>query len=264
MNKQQNGTSRGIEWCDYTWNPVGGCQHGCRWEMPDGSIAECYAETIAERVAQSKYIHGFEHHYWNPHLLEEPLKLKTPARIFIDSMSDLMGAWVPVEQVEQVLDVCRRAPWHTFQLLTKNSPRLELFDFPPNVWVGVSAPPSMMFGRNLSPLQQQRMVKRLLKALSAVNVPVRWMSIEPLSFDIAPLLENSNLQWAVIGAATNGRKTYQPKPEWVANVLDTLDAQGTKVFFKGNLEWSPWREEFPVVELPIDHLQLSEFVLSLA
>jgi protein gp37 len=71
------------------------------------------------------------------------------------------------------------------------------------------------------------------------------MSIEPLSFDIAPLLVDSDLQWAVIGAATNGPKSYQPRPEWVVNVLDVLDAQNTAVFFKGNIEWSPWREEFP-------------------
>mgnify|MGYP001301506637 FL=1 len=250
MNKQKNGKGgRGIEWCDYTWNPVRGCHHGCRWEMPDGTVAECYAETVAERVAQKAYPHGFEHHYWNPELLAEPLKLKTPSKIFLDSMSDLMGHWVPAEQVEQVLEVCRQADHHIFQLLTKNAPRLQEFDFPPNVWVGVSAPPSIMFGKHLSLAQQKRMVERTLKALKTVNVPVRWMSLEPLSFDIAPLLLDSGLQWAVIGAATNGRLTYQPQPEWVANVLEVLDAQGTKVFFKGNLEWSIWREEFPREEI---------------
>ena len=37
MNKQaKSEIKRGIEWTDYTWNPIGGCQHGCRWEMPDG------------------------------------------------------------------------------------------------------------------------------------------------------------------------------------------------------------------------------------
>jgi protein gp37 len=246
MNKQQKGQSRGIEWCDYTWNPVRGCKHGCRWIMPDGTVAECYAETIAERVAQKAYEHGFEHHYWNPHVLNEPLKLKTHARIFLDSMSDLMGHWVPTQEVDQVLDICRTAHWHTFQLLTKNAPRLKEFMFPPNVWVGVSAPPSIMFGRKLSFAQQKRMVQRQFDILDNVDVPVRWMSIEPLSFDIAPLLEGRNLQWAVIGAATNGRQTYQPEPEWVQNVLDVLDAQDTQVFFKGNLEWNPWREGFPV------------------
>lgn len=246
MNKQQKGNSRGIEWCDYTWNPVRGCQHGCRWVMPDGTVAECYAETIAERVAQKAYEHGFEHHYWNPHVLNEPLKLKIPARIFLDSMSDLMGHWVPAEEVEQVLDVCRQAHWHTFQLLTKNAPRLKEFKFPPNVWVGVSAPPSIMFGRKLSFTQQKRMVQRQLDILDNIDVPVRWMSIEPLSFNIAPLLEGHNLQWAVIGAATSGRRAYQPEPEWVQNVLDVLDAQDTQVFFKGNLEWHEWREKFPL------------------
>jgi len=245
MNKQQKANSRGIEWCNYTWNPVRGCQHGCRWIMPDSTFAECYAETIAERVAQKVYEHGFEHHYWNPQVLNEPLKLKTSARIFLDSMSDLMGHWVSSEEIEQVLEICRQADWHTFQLLTKNAPRLLEFDFPPNVWVGVSAPPSIMFGRPLSFLQQKRMVQRQLDVLNNVDVAVRWMSIEPLSFDIAPLLENSNLQWAVIGAATNGVKTYQPEPHWVQNVLDVLDAQGTLIFFKGNLKWQPWREAFP-------------------
>lgn len=246
MNKQAKPKgSRGIEWTDYTWNPVQGCKHSCRWTMPDGSIAECYAETIANRVAQKAYPHGFEHHYWNPQKLDAPLKLKSPARIFLDSMSDLMGHWVPAEQVQRVLEVCREAGWHQFQLLTKNAPRLLEFEFPSNVWVGVSAPPSQMFGRTLSFAQQQRMVVRQLDVLGRVRVPVRWMSIEPLSFDIAPLLHRSPLEWAVIGAATNGHKTYQPEPQWVENVLNTLQSQGTRIFFKGNLTWDPWLEEMP-------------------
>jgi len=246
MNKQRKPSgSRGIEWTDYTWNPVQGCKHGCRWTMPDGSVAECYAETIANRVAQKAYQHGFEHHYWNPHKLREPLKVKESARIFLDSMSDLMGHWVPADEIEQVLDICRQASWHHFQLLTKNAPRLLEFDFPPNVWIGVSAPPSQMFGKPLSFKQQQRMVIRQLEILAQLNVPVRWMSIEPLSFNIAPLLKESPLEWAVIGAATNGNRTYQPEPEWVQNVLNVLDEQNTAVFFKGNLDWPDWREHFP-------------------
>ncbi len=216
--------------------------------MPDGTIAECYAETVAERVAQNSYTQGFEYHYWRPELLAEPLKNRKPARIFMDSMSDLMGHWVPDDQIEEVLAICRQAPWHTFQLLTKNAPRLLKFDFPDNVWVGVSAPPSIMFGRPLSMAQQSRMLIRMVEVLRQVSVPVRWMSIEPLSFDIAPLLVDSPLQWAVIGAATNGSKAYQPKQEWVENVLRVLDSQDTKVFFKGNLIWQPWREEFPLVD----------------
>jgi protein gp37 len=252
MNKQNKGQGRrGIEWTDYTWNPVAGCKHACRWKMPDGTVAVCYAETVAERVAQAAYPHGFEHHYWRPEALQEPLKVSKPSKIFLDSMSDLMGAWVPEAEIQQVLEVCAQAHQHTFQLLTKNAPRLTKFKFPANVWVGVSAPPSFFKGKPLSFAQQQKMVLRQLEVLQKVDVPVRWMSIEPLSFDIAPLLQGSPLEWAVIGAATNGAKAYQPKPEWVSNLLGVLDAQGTQVFFKGNIDWPEWREAFPSVALPI-------------
>jgi protein gp37 len=70
--------------------------------MPDGSVAICYAEAVAERLAASAYPHGFAHHYWRPEMLQAPLKVKQPAKIFLDSMSDLMGHWVPDEQRVQL------------------------------------------------------------------------------------------------------------------------------------------------------------------
>lgn len=247
MNKQQKSPDkRGIEWTDYTWNSVGGCKHRCRWQMPDGTTAICYAEAVANGVARHAYPEGFEHHYWNPHLLNEPLKLATPAKIFLDSMSDLMGHWVPREQILQVLDICRQADWHTFQLLTKNAPRLLEFDFPPNVWVGVSMPPTQMFGKPLNFEQRQAYMKRALDVLGKVNVPVRWVSFEPLSWDVSAMVHfNPSIQWAVIGAATNGAKAYQPTPENVSRLLAVLDHYRIPVFFKGNLKWETWREEFP-------------------
>lgn len=151
MNKQK--LPHGIEWTrvqkcldgdivtlpGYTWNPTGGCLHGCTWQMPDGSITECYAKTVAERLATSSYERGFEQHYWRPDALKQPLKLKEPAGIFVGSMADLFGHWVPEEQIRQVIDVMRQANWHTFQTLSKYPVRLPEFNpFPENVWVGVS------------------------------------------------------------------------------------------------------------------------------
>ena len=52
MNKQG---PNGIRWCDYTWNVVTGCLHECQWRMRDGSVAECYAKTIAEGLASAAY-----------------------------------------------------------------------------------------------------------------------------------------------------------------------------------------------------------------
>lgn len=256
MNKQvktKNGlvTGRGIEWTDYTWNPVAGCHHGCSWKMPDGSIAECYAKTVAESVAQAAYPDGFANTYWHPERLAEPGRIKIPSRIFLDSMSDLMDIHVTDDQVNQVLETCEKAPWHQFQLLTKNAPRLKKFKFPKNIWVGASLPPSFMFGKELNHNQQEEMLARTLMHLGTIKSYGNkvWVSFEPLSWDCAHRVRMSDtiLDWAVIGAATNGRKTFQPEKFWVDNLLNALDYTKTAVFFKGNLEWpiDEWREEFP-------------------
>ena len=79
QEKRRNGkiVGRGIQWCNATYNPVGGCFHGCRWIMPDGSIATCYAEDVAKKF-KSAYPDGFGNHYWRPHILNDPLKYKEP------------------------------------------------------------------------------------------------------------------------------------------------------------------------------------------
>jgi protein gp37 len=250
----------GIEWTHVfgmgtgrTWNPVGGCEHECRWDMPDGQVAICYAELIANKFSTA-YPQGFDHHYWRGDaVLSEPLKHKKPLGIFLDSMSDLMGHWVPEDQINQVLDICKQTPQHVYMLLTKNAPRLLQFKFPANVWVGVSVPPTQMFGKKLTENAQVAMLERSLKVLAKVEADVRWMSIEPLSWDVAPIIERSvvKLQWAIVGAATHGPRVYQPKPEHVRRVVKVLDDMQAAVFYKGNLRHNAaaaeWREEFPQV-----------------
>lgn len=253
MNRQG---VRGIEWTHvfgpgtgWTWNPTAGCLHGCTWQMPDGSITECYAKTVAERLAQSTYTQGFEHHYWRPHALKAPLKVKEPAGIFVGSMADLFGHWVPEEEIKQVLGVMEEAHWHTFQTLSKYPVRIPEFNpFQENVWVGVSLPA----GHLLKPAGGARALKAYLRHMEQVQASIRFMSIEPLWFDVAPvfeewLAEHDRLpfEWAIIGAASNGAKVYQPKPEWVQTLLDILDHQAMPVHFKGNLAWSPRRSHFP-------------------
>lgn len=255
MNKQK--APKGIEWSrvygrpGYTWNPVAGCPHGCQWEMPNGEMAICYAKEVAEGLAQSAYPHGFEHHYWKPNKLDEPLKLKTPAGIFLDSMSDLMAYWVTDEQIRAVLEVVQAADHHIFFLLTKNAPRLLKFtsEFPPNLWIGASMPPTVFRGNILSPEQQERMFAKTLSVLKQIDVPVKWVSFEPLSFDVSSEVRffPTAINWAVIGAASNGRQTFQPDPNHVERLLEVLDRNQIPTFFKGNLAWSPWREEFPEV-----------------
>ena len=98
----------GIEWTESTWNPVTGCNKispGCKY---------CYAERMAQRLhsmGQPNYKDGFKLTL-QPKMLELPLHWKKPQTIFVNSMSDLFHEDVPLEYIQRVFDVMRRAHWH--------------------------------------------------------------------------------------------------------------------------------------------------------
>lgn len=255
---------RGIEWCDETRNATGGCMHACRWKMPDGSTAVCYAEQLAERgVAKSAYPQGFAAHYWRPKALKGLPRGKAPLLIFCDSMSDLFSASVPAEHVRAVLDAMREAPHHAYQALTKAAPGILHFvdELPPNLWVGVSSPPDEVHAKQLTRAQQAAMLRKALEVLREVRERtgnIVWMSAEPVSWDLTEVIgDGHSLDWCVIGAASNGPTLYQPEPEHVRRLLALFDRTGTPVFFKGNIaplmntqpfgdaELDRWREDFP-------------------
>lgn len=257
MNKQKTGS--GIEWTQiggrtgYTWNPIGGCFHDCKWQMPDGTIAGCYAKDIAEKVARSAYPQGFEHSYWHPEKLEEPLKLKQGAGIFLDSMSDLMGHWVEDSQIHDVLTICRQASQHIFFLLTKNPRRLSHFSYPDNVFVGASCPPDYFKGQALTEHQQDVMMHQTLKSLALVEASVKWVSFEPLSRDYHRIVASQAgaINWAVIGAASKGKEHFAPDAIHFKAMKNVLDGLNVPMFFKGNMECLPdavrdWREDYPL------------------
>jgi protein gp37 len=251
---------RGIEWCDETRNVTGGCMHECRWEMPDGTTAICYAESLAENgVASAAYPHGFKHHYWRPEQLKALAKGKDPLLIFCDSMSDLFAPAVPEEQVRQILAAMKKSPHHTYQSLTKAAPQLlkYLDDLPPNLWVGVSSPPDWMMGKRLNFIRQVAMLKRSLEVLRTVRQVtgnIVWMSAEPVSWDLSIVIrEDHPLDWIVIGAASSGPRYFMPDPDHIDKLLQVLDLTKTPVFYKGNLgrliesnnNLGRWREDFP-------------------
>jgi protein gp37 len=120
MNKQ---TVNGIPYCDYTWNPITGCLHGCPY---------CYARRIAHRW------HGGFKPAFHPERLGEPRKVKKPAWIFVGDMGDMFGNWVPREQIEAVFQIIRETPWHVYLLLTKNPKRYQEFNIPDNCLIGTT------------------------------------------------------------------------------------------------------------------------------
>jgi protein gp37 len=271
MNKQGkiiNGKVVGIEWTKtflpdgterqgYTWNPIAGCFHACAWTMPDGTIANCYAEDIAERIAGAAYPHGFEHHYWKQWTLKEPLDQKKPSKIFVGSMADVFGHWVPEEQIEQIFDICSQARQHTFQFLTKNPRRVKKFIgfIPANCWIGASTPPDFIWNKPLAKEQRVRWLYAVLATLSDLHeLGIKtWLSAEPLTIDVQLYLNNMKtvpIDWMVIGAASNGSKYYPPSEEFVKGAVAYNKRYAVKTFFKGNLKTLPWaaanwHEEFP-------------------
>lgn len=277
MNEQK--APKGIEWTrvvnvdgsvrrGYTWNPIGGCRHDCAWQMPDQSVAQCYAKSVAEGVASAAYPDGFEAHYWHPDRLEEPLKVSEGAGIFCDSMSDLFGQWVPMQQIRLVFDVMRQTPGHIYQSLTKNPARLLKFknELPPNLWVGVSMPPTFMWGKRLTGQRQNKQFRLALDVLTELQMEEKsaltWLSLEPMTFDVAPFLSEQLLthggyrpDWIVIGAASNGRKKYQPTPLFVQRVHDWAKRYHVPIFHKGNLDWYPVKRQFPT-QIWMDRLSM--------
>ncbi|NEP46065.1 MAG: DUF5131 family protein, partial [Okeania sp. SIO2H7] len=104
-----------IEWADFVWNPVTGCDKispGC---------ANCYALATTQRYKQA-FPNGFEVTL-HPDRLHLP-KWRKPKRVFVNSMSDLFHEKIPLDFIQQVFDLIEKAPSHAFQILTKRPERM--------------------------------------------------------------------------------------------------------------------------------------------
>lgn len=245
----------------YTWNPLVGCSHDCYWLMPGGNKAECYAKTITERFSLQPNFKDFVLH---PDRLSQPSKIKKASGVFLDSMSDLMSHTVPDDYIRKVLNVCRECPQHIFLLLTKNAPRLLQYEFPPNVWVGVSTPPDFMFGKQLSEPQKESYLRKALNVLSDVKSYIRWMSMEPLNGDYACILYDYELpiDWVTIGAASYGTTYYPPDEVFLRNLIEVLIENDIPIFFKSNMKCSRlsqeiWYSDFPTKQYLEHRLNLT-------
>src|ERR1051326_3198211 len=173
-----------IEWTDATWNPVRGCTKispGCK---------NCYAERFAERFRGVKG-HPFEQGFdlrLVPRKIGEPLRWKTPQRIFVNSMSDLFHDKVPLEYIKDVFDVMNRADWHQYQVLTKQAERLEELSrelpWAPHIWMGVSVENKDYLWR--------------IDHLRRTKAHIKFLSIEPLLGPVGKICLRG-IDWVIVG-----------------------------------------------------------------
>jgi protein gp37 len=204
-----------IAWTQKTWNVWSGCiqiSPGC---------ARCYAKKSAENKRGTLgFPNGFDLTYrW--HKLEEPLKIKKPAMIFVNSMSDLYLEDVPLESIRRVFDIMNRATWHTFQILTKRSQRLlqmaDKVSWTPNIWQGVS-------------VENQRWTSRI-DDLVLIPAWIKFVSAEPLlgPVDLTPWLDR--IDWVIVGGES-GPKFRKMDVSWARAIRDRCLSAGVPFFYK--------------------------------
>lgn len=198
-------------------------------------------------------------YYFSPtfhrYRLGEPQSWKKPRNIFVCSMADLFGYWVPDEWIAEVLKACDAAPQHRYLFLTKAPSRYEKISSLMPSWEEMyleKSRPVMMFGASATD-----------DAMMAVAYKsnAEWVSVEPILEPIEPewfiSASGSNgdystfrrWEWVVIGAETgNSKHKTVPKREWVEEIVKVCKEYGTPVFMKDSLRdlmRDGFRQEFP-------------------
>lgn len=212
-----------IEWARWSWNPVTGCDHGCKY---------CYARDIAERFYPQKFAPSII-----PERLSAPYVTKPKAiadnwspvdvlghkNVFTCSMADLFGKWVPNAWIEAVLQTVSDNPQWNFLFLSKFPQKMREFEFPDNAWVGTS-------------VDKQGAVARAESAFTGIKAKVKWLSCEPM-LERLTFKSLGMFDWVVIGGASKSTQSdaFNPPFEWVSHLVNQCEASNAKVYMKTNL-----------------------------
>lgn len=213
-----NATNEHVDWAAHTINPVTGCLHTCEY---------CYARSMGEK----RYKQGFYPTFF-PRRLASIRHASGPTghehvrekNVFVGSMSDIFGKWIPDWMIQMVLDAIEYTSDLNFLFLTKFPQKMSSFEFPDNSWVGTT-------------VDRQSEVDRAEKHLAQVEASVKWLScepmLEPLEFDDLSVFDT-----VVIGA----QKAYagtceeiQPEFGWIADLCAAAREAGCTIYLKENL-----------------------------
>lgn len=271
-----------IDWADMSWNPVTGCRHGCEycyarriaerfggfeprsggedvpedkkkygknsiWNATFGEQLHTFTEQPMKRTAggafqKASYPYNFEPTF-HRYRLGEPTRKQRPRNIFVGSMADIFGDWVPDGWIQEIFAACGAAPQHNYLFLTKNPYRyMDIMET-----LERCSSPHLFFGITISNEAQAREAQEVIDHCYADLM--LYLSIEPLHADVAGLIDFEGVKWAIIGAETGNRKNrVVPDRKWVENIVDACRAVNIPVFMKNNLVpvWNePLIQEFP-------------------
>lgn len=266
-----------IDWCDSSWNPVTGCNHGCKYcyargiserfgghlatlsgkpTQPDAKEWEFRRETVhvldepmLRAGKKMPYPFDFEPTF-HRYRLDQPSKWSEPRTIFVCSMADLFGEWVPLEWIREVFNACREASQHRYIFLTKNPKRLreleadgELPDLP-NFWYGSTVetypdgPAENCWNALFIPNDDYGLARAHT-----------FVSIEPIMGDFEAQGITNNVDWVIVGAETGNRAgKVVPERRWIENLMTLCDIAETPLFMKDSLRelmGNNFKQEFP-------------------
>jgi len=213
-----NRNKKKIGWCDWTNNPIWGCKNGCWY---------CYARTFAERRGEK-----FDEPKFYPERMEQWGRAKPGDRIFLGSMADMFGDWVPSAWLEAVLAKVDEHPGQIFQFLTKNPKRYVEFAFPRNCWLGITVTNQADWDRRVAHLDIFR------------GDNVVYVSFEPLLEAVDVGGRPARADWFIIGGMT-GRRAKPCPPSYVEAMINQGRDLGVPVYVKDS-----HYDIFPIREFP--------------
>ncbi len=207
----------GILWCDWTFNPITGCKHGCTY---------CYCNRLSKRFNKDFTKYEFKEKYLKDILYST--KLEDGDRIFVGSSGDMWGDWVEKGNIEKVLYTCMLKSNCKFLFLTKNPKRYSEFKLPNNCYKGITVDNN---NRYINYMEQCK-----------DEFYYDFISFEPLleniKNDFYDMLfnEHTGCKWIIIGANSN---KGEPKPpnEWADTMIEYARKYNIKIFVKDNYKY---------------------------
>lgn len=244
------GTKTKIDWADATWNPVTGCLHGCEY---------CYARRIAERFGATtndgSVLFGFTPTF-HRYKLDDPQHWKKPRTVFVCSMADLFGDWVPDAWIREVFAACEKAPQHRYLFLTKNPERyfaLHEYGMLPNkknFYYGITMDTKWNALKSLRRLISSELAYSIGgNPFNHANV---FASVEPMLEDFEPDVSSllfAHVPWVIVGAETGNRKgKVRPEKAWIDRLVEESKNFEGSIFMKESLRsimGDNFKQEFP-------------------